>query len=161
MSLTDLISSHISKIFGVAIFRILRMFTKQMAKSVAQNLQEHAVSNQPETLNVMRLVVWTLTSILDLLCTPFWKRPSRCASMTSCGQTTISQERSADQVSSDVLNLLEYYGRHTIGSANSENSEWIGKAQFFDQVRSQIRRNDPIKMVLPAFPWKSVSNLEQ
>jgi len=63
------------------------------------------------------------------------------------------------KVAYDILNVIAQYGRHLYSSSHSGDSEsWLGKSTFVQRVRSQVEKNEPIRMILPAFPWKSVSS---
>ncbi|KAL8883135.1 MAG: hypothetical protein Q9192_007426 [Flavoplaca navasiana] len=45
--------------------------------------------------------------------------------------------------------------------ADSEGGHWAGRAEFSDRIRDQVNQRSPIKMVLPAFPWKSINNVDK
>ena len=63
------------------------------------------------------------------------------------------------KVAYDILNVIGKYGQHLHSSSESGESEgWLGKGTFVQRVRSQVEKNEPIRMILPAFPWKSVSS---
>lgn len=55
--------------------------------------------------------------------------------------------------------MIQRYGKHIAPKDGEEHhTEWIGKPMFMEKVLSQLEKSEPIKMILPAFPWKSVSN---
>jgi hypothetical protein len=59
----------------------------------------------------------------------------------------------------NILDILEQYGKHFSVDASHEQVEqleWIGRKKFFDRIHRQVKQNQVIKMILPAFPWKSV-----
>lgn len=60
-------------------------------------------------------------------------------------------------ITNAVLDILEQYGKHFHTESGHQQLEWIGRTKFFDMVYEQIITNQAIKMILPAFPWKSVS----
>ncbi|CAG8417188.1 unnamed protein product [Penicillium salamii] len=63
------------------------------------------------------------------------------------------------QLANDILHVIERYGQHLPAKENeSPVTGWIGKSFFMDKVKEQLRKEQPIHLILPAFPWKSVSD---
>jgi pyoverdine/dityrosine biosynthesis protein Dit1 len=64
------------------------------------------------------------------------------------------------QLAIKILDVLEGYSKHlNVDPHSGPESLWPGKFKFLDRVRRQVESNEPIKMILPSFPWKSVSSL--
>lgn len=73
------------------------------------------------------------------------------------GAPGTSSDKDIEHVACEVLDLLTRYGRHDTASSDSEVGDWPARAIFSDRVKQQVSRDTPIQMVIPAFPWKSVS----
>lgn len=64
-----------------------------------------------------------------------------------------------DKLADSILDILQRYGKHLAPKDNENTStEWLGKPMFHSRVVTQLQKGEPIKMILPAFPWKSVSH---
>jgi pyoverdine/dityrosine biosynthesis protein Dit1 len=64
-----------------------------------------------------------------------------------------------EKLASDILDVIARYGQHIAPKDGEEHrTEWIGKPMFKVKVLHQLEKGEPIKMILPAFPWKSVSH---
>jgi hypothetical protein len=60
-----------------------------------------------------------------------------------------------------VLDVIQAYGQHLGNKAGmTVSGEWAGRAKFAPKVLHWMELNVPVRMILPAFPWKSVSGLE-
>ena len=57
-----------------------------------------------------------------------------------------------------ILDVLQRYGQHLGGEDNgSEHAMWAGRGMFAPKIEKYIAAEQSIKLVLPSFPWKSVS----
>lgn len=57
-----------------------------------------------------------------------------------------------------VMDVIQRYGQHLEnGPGSPKGVVWAGRAKFAPKVESHIAAGQPIKMILPSFPWKSVS----
>ncbi|KAF2201234.1 Clavaminate synthase-like protein [Delitschia confertaspora ATCC 74209] len=56
-----------------------------------------------------------------------------------------------------VLDIIQRYGHN----AQSAAIPWAGKVKFLPAVESYIKAGEPIKMVLPAFPFKSPNRVDK
>ncbi|KAJ2998446.1 hypothetical protein NUW58_g319 [Xylaria curta] len=67
-----------------------------------------------------------------------------------------------DKLASDILDIVQRYGKH-LSSSNDEghSAEWLGKPLFMSKVQAQLQRGQAIRLILPAFPWKSVNRVEK
>lgn len=72
------------------------------------------------------------------------------ATLGTHGGTAIS-DRPSEKLALQILDIIQMYG-HNVGSGNSQ---WAGKAKFMPIVEAYVVKNEPVKMVLPAFPCKS------
>lgn len=50
-----------------------------------------------------------------------------------------------------ILDIVQRYGQNSSPS----DIPWAGKARFLPCVEAQVKKSEPIRMVLPAFPFKS------
>lgn len=76
--------------------------------------------------------------------------------------TIISEpETDSDKLASDILDVIGGYGLHTQPKdVEGPVTSWTGKSFFMDRVKTQVAKGHAIEMILPAFPWKSVSQTE-
>ncbi|RMZ79883.1 hypothetical protein DV736_g6676, partial [Chaetothyriales sp. CBS 134916] len=59
-----------------------------------------------------------------------------------------------------VLDVLQAYGRHT--ECNNENKpNWLGREKFLPRVEQYVRNQQPVRMILPSFPWKSINRIDK
>lgn len=65
-------------------------------------------------------------------------------------------EKPSTRLACDILDVIQRYGQH-LHSDVSGGVEWIGKSMFVARVEKQVELDQPINMILPSFPWKSVS----
>lgn len=67
-----------------------------------------------------------------------------------------------DGLASTILNIIHGYGQH-ISPAGGEGAsvDWLGKSLFVDRVKAQIAKGEAIRLILPAFPWKSVNKVDK
>lgn len=105
---------------------------------------------------IQRLVNWSTT----LCWTP---KTDLTSSLTPIPvEATVSgHSDNIEHITGCILDLLEQYGRHTNQHTGSQDQVWIGRSNFSERVRRQVRQNTPIKMVLPSFPWKSINNCDK
>ncbi|KAL2167580.1 hypothetical protein VTG60DRAFT_1091 [Thermothelomyces hinnuleus] len=68
-----------------------------------------------------------------------------------------------DQLASDILDVVQRYGQHLppAGSDGNSSNEWLGKPLFMGKVKAQLERGQAIRLILPAFPWKSINRVEK
>ena len=55
-----------------------------------------------------------------------------------------------------ILDILSRYGQNAL-----DQSEWAGRTKFLPLVEQYIEKNEPVKMVLPAFPCKSINKTDK
>ncbi|KAI9703716.1 MAG: hypothetical protein M1836_007486 [Candelina mexicana] len=77
--------------------------------------------------------------------------------------TINSQEILASDVAIRILDVIQGYGQHI--KSETETSEqqglWAGRAKFLPKVELYVNAGQPIKMILPAFPWKSINRVDK
>ncbi|KAI1323440.1 Pyoverdine/dityrosine biosynthesis protein-domain-containing protein [Xylariaceae sp. FL0255] len=83
-------------------------------------------------------------------------------------KTLVSQHRNPirnlDGIASDILDVIQRYGHHlptADDGKGSAHTSWIGKSFFVGHVKAQVEKNEAIRLILPAFPWKSVNSVEK
>ena len=77
-------------------------------------------------------------------------------------ETPITTERPSTQQAFRVLNVLQRYGQH-IQDENDKSAHrmWLGRAKFLPKIEQHVEACQPIKMILPSFPWKSVNSVDK
>lgn len=61
-----------------------------------------------------------------------------------------------------VLDIIQRYGQNLNNpelQGSTFKDQWLGRAKFAPKVEMYVEAGMPIKMILPSFPWKSVSNI--
>ncbi|KAH7052137.1 Pyoverdine/dityrosine biosynthesis protein-domain-containing protein [Macrophomina phaseolina] len=67
-----------------------------------------------------------------------------------------------EKLASDILDIIQRYGKHTAPKDGEEHSAgWIGKPMFVEKVLKQLQEGRAIRMILPAFPWKSINKVDK
>ncbi|KAF2488791.1 Clavaminate synthase-like protein [Lophium mytilinum] len=56
-----------------------------------------------------------------------------------------------------ILEIIQQYGQNS----NSSEIPWAGKAKFLPFVEKYVKNNEPVRMVLPAFPFKSPNRVDK
>lgn len=69
-------------------------------------------------------------------------------------------DETSEQIAHKVLDVLEVFGRHIIPEGQ-ENHEWLGRKMFHPRVKDYVKRGESVKMIIPAFPWKSVNRTDK
>ncbi|KAL8720598.1 MAG: hypothetical protein Q9225_002562 [Loekoesia sp. 1 TL-2023] len=61
-----------------------------------------------------------------------------------------------------VLDVIQRYGQHMkTGEETPDSATWAGRAKFAPKVESHIVAGQPIKLILPSFPWKSINRIDK
>lgn len=77
-------------------------------------------------------------------------------------ETPIITEKPSTQQASRILNVLQRYGQHIQDENDkSAHGQWIGRAKFLPKIEQHVEAGQPIKMILPSFPWKSVNSVDK
>ncbi|KAF2850861.1 hypothetical protein T440DRAFT_395914 [Plenodomus tracheiphilus IPT5] len=72
------------------------------------------------------------------------------------------ETKQVEQLASDVLDVIQRYGQHIAPKDGEQHQvEWIGKPMFMAKVMSQLEKGEAVKMILPAFPWKSINKVDK
>ncbi|CAG8047058.1 unnamed protein product [Penicillium olsonii] len=80
----------------------------------------------------------------------------------SAEEPTLSPADSLTQLANDILQVIEGYGQHLPPKHDEAPvTGWIGKSFFMDKVKDQLRKGQPIHLILPAFPWKSINKTDK
>ncbi|KAJ3943202.1 uncharacterized protein N0V96_007437 [Colletotrichum fioriniae] len=69
-------------------------------------------------------------------------------------------EQSSEQVAHKILDVLQAFGRHIIPEGQ-ENHEWLGRKMFHGRVEEYVKKGESVKMIIPAFPWKSINRTDK
>lgn len=62
-------------------------------------------------------------------------------------------ERASAKLAIRILDIIQRYGSNAV--AGDASWSWPGKTKFLPLVEAAIVKHEPVKMVLPAFPFKS------
>ncbi|KAF2724383.1 hypothetical protein K431DRAFT_310319 [Polychaeton citri CBS 116435] len=62
-----------------------------------------------------------------------------------------------------ILDVMATYSQHLITSLTDGHAghAWPGKFKFIERVKRQVDNNEPVKIILPAFPWKSINTVDK
>ncbi|KAH8728392.1 Pyoverdine/dityrosine biosynthesis protein-domain-containing protein [Phaeosphaeriaceae sp. PMI808] len=66
-------------------------------------------------------------------------------------------DRPTTKLALQILNIIQRYGQSTAPS----DIPWAGKAKFLPFVERSVKNNEAVKMVLPAFPFKSPNRVDK
>ncbi|KAI1826660.1 Pyoverdine/dityrosine biosynthesis protein-domain-containing protein [Xylaria intraflava] len=67
-----------------------------------------------------------------------------------------------EKLASDILDIIQRYGQHLPAKESEEHSTaWLGKPLFMGKVQAQLEKRQAIRLILPAFPWKSVNRVDK
>ncbi|CCF35993.1 pyoverdine/dityrosine biosynthesis protein [Colletotrichum higginsianum] len=69
-------------------------------------------------------------------------------------------EQSTEQVAHKILDVLQAFGRHIVPEGQ-ENHEWLGRKMFHGRVEEYVKKGESVKMIIPAFPWKSINRTDK
>ncbi|GKT61457.1 pyoverdine/dityrosine biosynthesis protein [Colletotrichum tofieldiae] len=69
-------------------------------------------------------------------------------------------DQSTEQVAHKILDVLQVFGRHIIPEGQ-ENHEWLGRKMFHPRVEEYVKKGESVKMIIPAFPWKSINRTDK
>ncbi|KAI1749747.1 Pyoverdine/dityrosine biosynthesis protein-domain-containing protein [Xylaria castorea] len=79
---------------------------------------------------------------------------------TPSRQPTPLQE--LEQLASDILDVIQRYGQHVpCNDGSNHTGGWLGKPLFMGKVQAQLEKGQAVRLILPAFPWKSVNRVEK
>ena len=77
--------------------------------------------------------------------------PESYSALTSDNESTLCEKPVGD-LALRILDIIERYGH---GTGAGTDTDWAGKIKFLPVVELCIQNNEPVKMVLPAFPFVS------
>ena len=60
-------------------------------------------------------------------------------------------DRPSAKLAGQILDIIQRYGKNV----SSKDAPWPGRTKFLPLVEAYIVKNEPVQMVLPAFPFKS------
>ncbi|KAH6873788.1 Pyoverdine/dityrosine biosynthesis protein-domain-containing protein [Thelonectria olida] len=69
------------------------------------------------------------------------------------------QLRAPHDIAHRILDVLQAYGRHI--ESDEGKHEWLGREKFFPRVAQYVNSQQPIRMILPSFPWKSINRVDK
>ncbi|KAJ5461965.1 Isocyanide synthase xanB [Penicillium daleae] len=73
------------------------------------------------------------------------------------GQTPVDSPKDDHKMAVDILKIIESYGV----DYEKNGGSWKGLDSFVPIVVEQVRRQEPIRMILPAFPFKSPNSRDK
>ncbi|OJD28971.1 pyoverdine dityrosine biosynthesis [Diplodia corticola] len=95
------------------------------------------------------------------------KVPKAIGAFPDSGIATPEEEPSAEELeklASNILDIIQRYGQHLApkdGDDQEASSGWLGKSMFMGKVLEQLSKHQAIRMILPAFPWKSINQTDK
>lgn len=68
-----------------------------------------------------------------------------------------------DHLASDILDIIERYGQHLPSNEGDgvHSGKWLGRGFFMEKVKAQLVKKQAIRLILPAFPWKSINKVDK
>lgn len=66
-----------------------------------------------------------------------------------------------DKLAGDILDIMQRYGQHLPSGDGEHSGQWLGKGLFMGKVKSQLENDQAIRLIMPAFPWKSVNKVDK
>ncbi|KAL9057173.1 MAG: hypothetical protein Q9162_002501 [Coniocarpon cinnabarinum] len=127
---------------------------------IASDLPKHLLSEKSEegsfpTYNEEPQVIVTTSAVNDP-----GKDLVLNAERVALKDHTSSQD--VTELAENILEVIQRYGQHTTARTDEHGSRaWAGKALFVSKVENQVRARQPVRMILPAFPWKSVNRVDK
>ena len=80
------------------------------------------------------------------------------APLSILSKTTTVPERASTEIAFRILDIIQSYGQNLGDDEVSKTQKtWLGREKFAPKVEQHVEAGQPIRMILPAFPWKSVS----
>lgn len=76
-------------------------------------------------------------------------------------ETALVPEKASTKVAFKILDIIQRYGQNLINpelEGSTSKDQWLGRAKFAPKVELYVEAAQPIKMILPSFPWKSVND---
>ncbi|KAF7916465.1 uncharacterized protein EAE97_012125 [Botrytis byssoidea] len=71
---------------------------------------------------------------------------------------TLDPSISTETLPRKILRIIQSYGKN---EPDPSGSLWLGMNKFDPIVQKHVADGEPIRMVLPAFPWKSVNKVDK
>lgn len=66
-------------------------------------------------------------------------------------------EKPSTKLALQILDIIQRYGQNV----SPQDVPWAGKTKFLPYVEEYVKKNEPVRMVLPAFPFKSPNRQEK
>ncbi|OLN87378.1 Spore wall maturation protein DIT1-like protein 4 [Colletotrichum chlorophyti] len=66
-----------------------------------------------------------------------------------------------EEVAHRILDVLEVFGKHLVSGDEEDNHEWLGRKMFHPRVEQYVKKRESVKMIIPAFPWKSINRADK
>jgi SAM-dependent methyltransferase len=67
-----------------------------------------------------------------------------------------------ERLASDILDVIHTYGQHLAPKeGESQAAGWAAKPMFMGRVLKQLEHGKAIRMIMPAFPWKSINKVDK
>ena len=76
--------------------------------------------------------------------------------------SSADEEAAQSVIAGKVLDIIQSYGKH-LGNEQNESgeTEWVGRKKFTPKVMHWVKQGVAVRMIIPAFPWKSVNRMEK
>ena len=76
-------------------------------------------------------------------------------------ETAPVPEKASTKVAFKILDIIQSYGQNLTNPGlerSPSKDQWLGWVKFAPKAELYVEADEPIKMILPSFPWKSVYN---
>ncbi|KAI2627258.1 Pyoverdine/dityrosine biosynthesis protein-domain-containing protein [Hypomontagnella submonticulosa] len=86
------------------------------------------------------------------------------SSLPSPRPATPVEAEDVDALASDIFDIIQRYSQHLppdTGDPSPEGSGLQGRPFFMDRIKQQLEKRQAIRMILPAFPWKSINRVDK
>ncbi|KAI0386925.1 Pyoverdine/dityrosine biosynthesis protein-domain-containing protein [Hypomontagnella monticulosa] len=85
-------------------------------------------------------------------------------SLPSTRSATPVEAEDVDRLAGDIFDVIQRYSQHLPPDTSDpppEENGLLGKSFFMDRIKQQLEKRQAIRMILPAFPWKSINRVDK
>jgi len=128
----------------------LQELTQPLSDSGSSSPDSGSSSLEVEEVHSPRILSYLPATPKSLQGTPDVDVPGSEAILTQDEISAVT-DRAPAKLAAPIMDIIQKYGKNI----SSKESPWPGRAKFLPLVESYIMKNEPVQMVLPAFPFKS------
>ena len=135
--------------------------SKKKAQAASKGTKDFASSKgvvEKEPIVTVKQIVLTPPATPGFVTPPLIEEETPAVAVTQVIEQLEEPETDSTQTAYRILDVIQKYGQHLEGEAKTESSTpWAGRAMFAPKVENFVLSKRPIQLILPSFPWKSVS----